>query len=202
MSNARTEGLSNPMIPSTESEKFLFLMTPNFLAQDACCGCSLRSGAQIVSLIFVLASLSNLFSALRYGTVWSLTISAVLFLLYFLSCIMIFYSSMNFNHSYAYSAYLIYAFLFLLSVIDAIVMFFLIITNHFKPIDNKYIRGGLAYLVVSIVVLSVQLYMIWIVYSFAIHLKYKAIQIVSGDITYKFNPLSQPERITTLTTHV
>jgi hypothetical protein len=202
MSNVRTEGLSNPIIPSTESEKFIFFMTPNFLAQDACCGCSLKSGAQIVSLIFLLASISNLFSALRHGTVWSITISGVLFLLYFLSCLMIFYSSMNFNHTYAYSAYLIYASVFLLSVIDAIFMFFLIITNHFKPIDYHYIRGGLAYLVASVVILSIQLYMIWIVYSFAIHLKYKAIHIVSGDLTYKFNPLSQPERITTQTTHV
>lgn len=188
MSHTRSEGISNPMMPATESEKFLFFVTPSFLAQDACCGSSLKTGTQIISLIFLVASLSNFFSALRYGSYWAIVISGIMLLLYFLACMMIFYSSMNYDYSSAYTAYLIYAVIFLLSLLDTIVMFFMMITRYYKPFGYHYIRGSLGYLVASIIVLTVQLYMVWIVFSYAVHLKYKATQIVTGEYMYKYNP--------------
>jgi hypothetical protein len=198
MSNVRIEGASNPMVPA-ESDKFLFFVTPSFLAQDACCGCSLKTGTQIISLIFLVASLSNFFTALRYGSIWSILITGIMLLLYFTACLMIFYSSMNYNYTAAYTAYLIYAVIFMLSLVDTVVMFLMMIFREYKPFGPHYVRGILGYLVASIVILSIQLYMVWIVYSYAVHLKYKAHQIVSGEYIYKYN---QPERVGAHTAHI
>jgi len=202
MSNVRVDGISNPIIPVTESERFLFFITPNFLAQDACCGCSLKTGSQIISLIFLIASLSNFFSALRYGSLWTIILSGLMLFLYFTACLLVFYSSMNYEFTPAYTAYVIYGLIFLLSLIDTIVILILLITRVYKPFGDHYLKGSLGYLVASIVILSIQLYMIWIVYSYAVHLKYKAVQIVTGEYLHKYNPSMQQERRTTQTSTV
>ena len=110
------------------------------------------------------------------------------FILYLTAGFYIFYSTMNFNYTYSNKAYLIYAIIFLVSLIDNILFFFMILSGNFKPLgEQDRIRTALIFLAAVLISMAIQLYLLWIVFSYSIHLKHKRIALVTGHLAYYKN---------------
>jgi hypothetical protein len=157
------------------TNKFLFVFTPGFTAHESCCGCSVKTGAQIISIFYIISSLTNFFSSFNSYSDWSVFLSGMIFLIYFTAGVCIFLSSMNQNYRHCYNAYLIYGILFIINFLDSVVISLLIFTRLYNPIQGfSHLKSGFYYMITSVFVLSLQLYFVWIIYSYAIELKEKS----------------------------
>lgn len=181
-----------PANPS--GDKFLFYFVPTTLAREACCGASLKTGAQITVLIFIAASLSNLLTSWRMNDTIGIIISFLVCALYIVAGVSVFYSTISFNYLFSHVGYFVYAIVFLASLLDSVLVNLLIFIGFFTPFGNDNIKGGLIYLLAMAIVLSFHLYLVWIIFSFSIHLKHGRIHIVTGKyhIRYEDIKFSRP----------
>lgn len=178
----RQEELSNP-----DKDKFLFITDADKLALDCCCGCSLRTGVQIISLLFITGSMSNFFTAIRMHSAIGLFTSGFLFITYFFAGVCTLYSTMIHDYSYAYKGYFVYSVIFLYNVLEALVVSLLILTANYKALEGlDRTMATLIYLIAAGIVLSIHLYMLWIIFSYSIHLKHKRHGLISGNIVVKY----------------
>jgi hypothetical protein len=179
-------------------DKFMFVFEPFNLAYDCCCGCSLRTGVQIISILFIAGSVSNFLTALKMTSTIDLFLSGLFFVLYLIAGTCVLYSTISLNHVYALTGYYIFAMIFIFNLIDNIVVFFLIILGayYYEIIPNEDIPIiALIYFLACAVILSIHLYMIWVVFSFSIHLKHGRSAIIAGEIHFMYqqnpyNPVS------------
>lgn len=173
---------SNP-----EDDKFLFLITPQNLAIDCCCGCSLKTGVQIISLIFIAASLSNFFTALKMDSLIDLISSGLSFILYFIAGVCILYSTMSNKSAYSHLGYFIFSIIFIFQILDNLVVFILILAGVYSPVasEDKF-EVAVIYLLAVMLVMSLHMYMIWIIFCYSIHLKHKRYGLVSGYIYFRY----------------
>jgi len=154
------------------NEKFLFLFSPKYTALVSCCGCSLESGAFLISILQIISSLSSFTAGLNTDSNFKILINGLLFLSYFTAGLLIYLSSINKDFKNCFSAYLIYVIIFLINVMDSLVISLLILVglhNPFYDINSK--RAFLLYVSMSIIFNTIQLYFVWIIYSYAISLK-------------------------------
>jgi hypothetical protein len=187
--------LIKPRSSNTDGDKFLFYFTPEDITVDCCCGCSLKTGVQIIAIIFIFGALSNLFAALRMTSYIDLIVTTLSFFLYFAAGVCVLYSSMTFNFVYAYTGYFIYAIIFLISLLDNIIVLLLIFSGMYKPLGNEPpFKTGLIFLSAILITVSINLYMVWIIFSYSVHLKHKRISLISGYIFYQ--PENMQPRVT------
>jgi hypothetical protein len=166
------------------NERFLFCITPTSLAMAAPCGCSLRTGAQLVALTFMISTIMPFIKAFQDGELWNLLYHGIICSLYLISGISTFYSSFTFTYEYAHTANFIYNFLFLMSVIDNILITFFIFRGDILPMGLEIPQAtqALYYLAAACTVLLIHMYMIWIIFCFMVHVKNKRKGLVQGDI--------------------
>lgn len=187
--------LIKPRSSNIDKDKFLFYFTPEDIAIDCCCGCSLKTGVQIIAIIFIFASLSSLFTALKMTSLIDVIVTTLSFFLFFAAGVCVLYSTMTFNFIYAYTGYFIYAIIFIISLLDNIIVLLLIFSGIFKPLGNESaFKTGLIFLSAILITVSINLYMVWIIFSYSVHLKHKRISLILGYIFY------QPENIQTRVT--
>jgi hypothetical protein len=139
--------------------------------------------------------LANLFAALRMTSYIDLIVTTLSFFLYFAAGVCVLYSSMTFNFVYAYTGYFIYAIIFLISLLDNIIVLLLIFSGMYKPLGNEPpFKTGLIFLSAILITVSINLYMVWIIFSYSVHLKHKRISLISGYIFYQ--PENMQPRVT------
>jgi hypothetical protein len=183
-----TQRTHQVQISNPDKDKFLFFMEPNKLAVDCCCGCSLKTGVQIIAILYITAALSNFFTTIKMATLTDIAFSGFSFLLYFIAGVSILYSTMTFDFIYAHTGYFIYAVIFIVMLVDNLIVLILIFAGIYKPLGSTdQFRTGLLFLSAILITMAIQLYMVWIVFCYSIHLKHKRIPLISGYIYYKFD---------------
>ena len=167
-------------------ERFLFCFTPKDLALTAPCGCSLQIGSQLVSLIFIICTLTPFYNSLQFGSIANILYFGIIFSLYFFAGVSVLYSTYSYVYEYAHTGNFIYNFLFVLNFLDNILVAYFIFTGSYLPlgIDVPSTTQGLYYMAASITILLIEMYMIWIVYSFMVHIKNGRKRLVQG-LVYK-----------------
>jgi hypothetical protein len=122
-----------------------------------------------------------------------LFISGLLFVLYLVAGACIFYSSINLNFIYAYTAYIIFTIIFCFNVIDNLIIFLMILMRIFNyaEVPNNYLKLAVVFFFASIILLSIHLYMIWIIFCFSIHLKHGRTALVAGKINFNYDHRDQ-----------
>lgn len=175
------------------TEKFLFVFTPKRVAFDACCGCSLRTGVQLIAFLFVISRMANFMETLRqHGSKTELTVAFLALALDLIGSISLIYSTATLDYQYALIGYVIYAILFIVGVIVTIMNAVLIFFHLLSPLHAfSHLLSGLIYLVAATVVLLIQLYLIWIVYSYTVNLKRGKIGLVVGDSSARVEHISE-----------
>lgn len=180
------------------NEAFLFFHHPKELARESACGCSLRTGVQIIAVIFLASTLTNLTAALRGGSLLSLVISGLTFSLYLVAGICLLSSTFSYNYQHANTATVIYSVIFLVNLVDNIIIAILIFLGVYAPFNTPdNISSGLVFSLAAAIVLGIHLYFVWIIFSYTVHLKNKRIALINGDVYKGYNEY-EPVPTTTL----
>jgi hypothetical protein len=186
----RTEAKANPT-----GERFLFVFTPDEPALQAPCGCSLKTGSQLIALIFIICTFPTFLNSFNSSDIITILFYLSASILYFIAGVCVIYSSLSYNYIYAHTASLIYNFCFLINFIDYAVVIIMVFTGKYRPaagaIDN-YTLG--LYLSIGVaIILLIHAYMIWIIYSFMVHLKHGRISLIKG---YVYKSMDEFDRDT------
>lgn len=170
-------------IGNPTKEKFLLYFEPRDVARESACGFSLRIGVQIVAILFIASTLSSVFSALRLDSLIDLIISGIAFTLYLIAGICIMYAANSFSFALANIANTIYSLLFALNAVNYLIISLLIFTGLYAPLGTtNNFQAGLIFLIASVIILGVQAYMLWLVFSFTVHLRNNRIGLLTGDL--------------------
>jgi hypothetical protein len=164
-------------------EKFLFYFQPRDVARESLCGCSLRIGVQVIAILFIATTLSSLFSALRLNSLIDLILTGIAFTLYLIAGICVMYAANVFSFTVANIANTIYSLLFILNLINYLIVSLLILLGVYTPLGTEdHFKAGLIFLIASALIMAVQAYMIWMVFSFMVHLRNNRIGLITGDL--------------------
>lgn len=167
-------------IPS--KERFLFLFNMDWLANQFLCGCSLTIGVQIISIIFMAASISKFFSVFPHDDIRKTITAGILFLVYFIASYCFIYSSIYYNADYAYRGLVIYTIIFYFIVLDNLLFIFFVSFGILNPLGALKSIVNIILLSLTLAVLMlVHLYFLWICYSFWMHLKNKNYELIKGN---------------------
>jgi hypothetical protein len=163
-------------------ERFLFFFTPEEPALQAPCGCSLKTGAQIVALFFILCTFPGFLNSFNTNDIVTILFYLSASILYFIAGVCVIYSSLSYNYIYAHTASLIYNFCFLVNFLDYAVVIAMVFMGRYTPMPGPIdkITLGIYLSVSAAVILLIHLYLIWVVYSFMVHLKHGRISLVKG----------------------
>jgi hypothetical protein len=162
-------------------ERFLFVFTPDEPAMQAPCGCSLKTGCQLISIFFILCTVPAFMNSFKSADIISILFYLTASVLYVIAGICVIYASLSYDYVYAHTASLIYNFCFIVNFIDYGVVLTMVFLGKYVPVGNidKYTLG--LYLGISAaIILLIHLYLIWLVYSFMVHLKHGRISLVKG----------------------
>ncbi len=168
--------------------RFLFVFKIDWLASQFLCGCSLRLGVQIISLIFLSAAMSMFLSVFPHDNLRKSITAALIFLVYFIAGYCFIYSSIYYNEQYAYVGLAIYTILFYLILLDNLLYIFLVSLGILNPsVAVKSIINVALFTIGFVILLLFNLYFLWICYSFWIHLKNKNYELIKGNFyrTYR-----------------
>jgi hypothetical protein len=170
-------------------ERFLFCFTPTSPAISGPCGCSLIIGSQVVAIIFIACTLNPLFTVFQYKGFWDILYYGIVFGLYLFAGVSTFYSTYTYTYEYVHTANFIYNILFIINVFDNVIMTAFILRGYIFPFGFEipgltqvmyYVAA--AYIASVSVILLIHMYMIWIVFSFMVHIKNNRKALVQGDI--------------------
>lgn len=175
-------------IANTNDDEFLFcLIFPKF-EYDFWCGLSLKKGVLLIGFIFVLCGVSTLFSVLQTNNNFNFYSSVILLSVYTFNFILLIISSINNSFVVAYLSYLIYCGILILNLVEVVVVTILILIGFYSPngIENAIVKG-VSFFLIGIMLSCVYIYCLWIIFSYAMHLKYERQNLVSGEYEEKIN---------------
>ena len=175
---------NNHSIAELDEDKFLFLCKFNSKANHCCFGFSLEIGIRIISIFYLLLSLSVLFTIEK--SFLSFLYNLICSVLLFCGGTLLLYTTFFENYTYAkYSLILLYLH-FIIKFIE-ICLICVYISINFGSTYLFY------YLIIIILLMIGNLYMIWIVYSYTYHLKRFNMHIIRGDTFHLQNELTKIE---------
>lgn len=167
------------------NEKFLFAIPVESIALQSACGCSLKTGCQIIAVLFLLSAVTNLFGAFAFYSLISTIMSLFYFSVFFIAGYYLLYSTWTFIPKQAYVAYFIYAIIFIWNFIEFILIILMIILGFYYPYGVTNLSTFQIILLYSITVsiyLAIHLYLIWIIFSFYVHILNNREHLVKGHI--------------------
>lgn len=163
-------------------EKFLFLFQLDYLANQFFCGCSLRFGVQIISLLFLVASISKLFNTFSQVHVLNILASGAVFTIFLITGFCLMYSSTYYDPHLAFYGYFIYALIFYYLIFQSLAMLVFITLGLYNPLGESDYMIKITIILVSILLIfCFHLYFVWICFSFWIHLKNKNLELIKGN---------------------
>lgn len=163
--------MTEPLITeNTYKEKFLLFFEPKKVINQACCCCTLKNGVKCLSVFFLFASGSAFIDSIKATSYLLVLVSIIYSVLYIVSAFYLFISAVNLNEIYAKVAYTCYEFIILIETTLAILSMILILIGIYQPFDNKtgIILSFFAFLISFTVILSIDLYFLWVIFSFRI----------------------------------
>lgn len=175
-----SELYNNQDIPS--KNRFLFLFKLDWLANQFLCGLSLRLGVQIISIVFLAASMSKFFNVFPHDNLRKTVTAAIIFIIYFIAGYCFIYSSIYNNEEYAYVGLVIYTLIFYYILLDNLLYIFFVSFGILNPFGA--VKSFMNVLMLSIglgLLLLFHLYFLWVCYSYWIHLKHKNYELIKGN---------------------
>jgi len=170
-----------------DKDKFLFFFVPRNLNVDCCCNCSLKTAIIIISIFYVISSTTNLFEAIKTPSIINLVVAGINLVLYFAAGFCLIYSTINQSFKHAYIGYFIYTIFFFYYLITNIIVLLFILTGYYRPMPEiSAIANAFIFLIIITLFMVIYLYLVWIIFSYTIHLKHKRLKLISGDLNYRY----------------
>lgn len=158
---------------NTEKEKFLFFFTPDKVDFEFLCGCSLHTGAKVISILFIINSLFGIFFS-GFNKSVLLILSGLAFSIgYLVSGIFLYKSTITFEYSDAYFGYAVYAGIWIVELILTLSKLILIFFRIYNPFDEKtnFFIQFITYLASEFFSKIIALYFVWIVFCYSVNIK-------------------------------
>jgi hypothetical protein len=181
-------------------ERFLFVFTPDEPALQGPCGCSLKTGSQLIAIFFIICIIPAFMKSFYTNDLISVLFYLSASVLYLIAGICILYSSITYSYVYAHTASLIYSFCFVVNFIDYAVVLIMVFMGKYQVMTNLDNLTLVLYLAsVITVILLIHAYLLWIIYSYMVHLKQGRISLVRGNVYKSYDEFDReiinPERI-------
>lgn len=162
--------------------RFLFVFKPDKLANQFLCGCSLRFGVRLISLIFLTASLAKFISVYEQENLRRTITSALILLVFIVAAFSIIYSSINLDPYFAYVGLLIYTVIFYFYIVDNLLFMAFVAFGVINPYGANFSWISIFLLDLLIIFsMIVHLYFVWICYSYWINLRDENYALVKGE---------------------
>ena len=174
-------------------KKFLFIFDYNMktIANNFGFGCSLRLGVQVIAILFLITAFFDLICTFIEEKAIYIIISIIGVIIYTTVGVLLYCSVLNNNVNFAYISYLIFALIFIFKIVEALIIFILLLFGKavkigifeldFYPYHRSYsLLAAFIYLFVEINLLVVQLYLIYILFSYLVHLQKGNINVING----------------------
>ena len=176
--------MTEPLITENiNKEKFLLIFEPKQVENRACCCYTLKNGIKCLSIFFLFSSGSCFIDSLKTGSILLSLTSIIYSILYVVSAFYLFVSVVNLKEIYAKVAYICYEIIILFQITLFLIYLVLIIFGAYKPFQNNenVILVLIAFIIAFAIIISLDIYFLWIIFSFRVLLIKGDIGIVIGD---------------------
>lgn len=181
LDNSRSKAIPYALIANTDEDRFLFCLTLPKFEFDCCCGLSLRTGVLFISLFFVFSGMGSFYTVFFSTSNFDYYSAFGLLVAYLLGFILLGISAFTYLYQFAYSAYLIYSLILLINFGEVVGITIMIFIGLYIPNgnENAFVKG-MSFLLVGFLLSFIFAYFIWIIFSYAMHLKYKRVGVIKG----------------------
>jgi hypothetical protein len=173
------------------AEKFLFFFHIEKLANDCCCGCSIKTGIRIISFIFLINSAIVFFGIFSSNSLLNFISKIFTFSIYFSIGYNLLYSILYNSSKHAFYGYLIYSLLFFLSCLDSLFLLLISLFTYSDTFQLDKEKVKYIILIIAIVIfLSYHLYILYICFSFWKHMKSGNMHLINGEYINNSNNIN------------
>jgi hypothetical protein len=161
-------------------ECFLYMFKPEKVEVDFICGYSLFVSVKIISIILIILGMLDVLMTYLNTNFFNFLESFIYSVLYLVSGIYLFISTINFEYNDAFVGYKLYESLFLFELLLFLLKIILISIGLIHPLGEgrSFVKKFSLYLGVGICAELIKLYLLWVVFSYFVHLKLKRIKII------------------------
>ena len=165
---------------NSTNEYFLFIFKPQTVDIEFCCGYSLFSTIRIISIILIILGIIDVLMTYLNTNFFNFLEAFIYSVLYLISGIYLFVSTITFKSNDALIGYKLYEFLFLFELTIFILKIILICIGIIHPLGegSYFVRKFTLYLIFGISQELIKLYLLWITFSYLINLKLNRIKVI------------------------
>lgn len=184
-----TETLNNL---NTDNDHFFFIFTPKTVDIECCCYFCLRTAMKLLAVSFLFGATSSFMSAVKSVSPLIIIISVVMSLLSLVIAFYLFIAAVNLNAHYSNVAYVLFEIIILINLIEDLTAMVLLCLGIISPLGNQNVFLVLIiFVIVCLITVGVNLYFLWIVFSFKVHLKNNRLRVVLGEEVIMDHPQAQ-----------
>ena len=165
---------------NSTNEYFLFIFKPQTVEIEFCCGYSLYSTIRFISIILIIVGIIDVLMTYLNTNFFNFLEAFIYSVLYLISGIYLFVSTITFKSNDALIGYKIYEFLFIFELTIFLLKIILISIGLIHPLGegSYFVRKFTLYLTFGIIQELIKLYLLWISFSYLINLKLNRIKVI------------------------
>ena len=165
---------------NSTNEYFLFIFKPQTVDIEFCCGYSLFSTIRIISIILIILGIIDVLMTYLNTNFFNFLEAFIYSVLYLISGIYLFVSTITFKSNDALIGYKLYEFLFLFELTIFLLKVLLICIGIVHPLGegSYFVRKFTLYLLFGIFQEIIKLYLLWMTFSYLIHLILNRVKVI------------------------
>ena len=158
---------------NSTNEIFLYIFKPKSVEVDFIFGYSLFSSIKIISIILIILGIINVLLTYLNNNFFNFLESFIYAVLYLVSGIYLFISTITLKNNYALIGYKLYEFLFVFELTIFILNILLISIGFIHPLGegSTFLKKFCLYLGIKIFTEIIKIYILWIIFSYFVNLK-------------------------------
>ena len=161
-------------------EPFLYIINIEKVDISFLCGCSLFCAIKLISIFMIINGFLNILFSFNTKYYINLFVSLIYNVLYFISGFYLFKSTISFDFNESMIGYNIFAFLFICELLFFIFSLFLSSIGLIHPFGNgkRFLKIFVIYLFGGLIFFLIKLYLVWITFSYYVHIKLNRIKVI------------------------
>ena len=170
--------------------RFLFIFDLKTLAVNCCCGLPLRIGTQAIAGVFLFLALFQVICAIAGDETYYIIFSIVKVIVYLFVSIILISAVANQDTDKAYIGYITNIIVLIFNLLEAVLICILIIVDKDRTISFGFVSVeysqrlavvvALLYLLFEFILAFIHIYLIYIVFSYMIHLEKGNLNLING----------------------
>jgi len=179
--------------------RFLFIFDLKTLAVNCCCGLPLRIGTQAIAGVFLFLALFQVICAIAGDEVYYIIFSILKVIVYLFVSIILISAVANQDTDKAYIGYITNIIVLIFNLLEGVLICILICVNNDRTINFGFVSVeysqrlavvvALLYLLFEFIQAFIHIYLIYIVFSYMIHLEKGNLNLINGYVPVLHNEI-------------